>query len=59
MIFTVLSVIGSLCSILGLVATVCEINTNTHLKEDTERRGFFVSGKEDAAGNTRWYFQGG
>ena len=25
MIFTVLSVIGSLCSILGLVATVCEI----------------------------------
>ena len=27
-------------------------NTNIYLKGDTERRGFFVSGKEDAAGNT-------
>ena len=33
--------------------------TNIHLKGDTERRGFFVSDKEDAAGNTHWYFQGG
>ncbi len=27
-------------------------NTNIYLKGDTERRGFFASGKEDAAGNT-------
>ena len=38
--------------VLGLLFISLPFYTNIYLKGDTERRGFFVSGKEDAAGNT-------